>query len=56
MTIEELEVLLRNTSWFEHLTEPIGDDHKIERLGSLAPWGILPTDGDHLEEITDLAE
>lgn len=53
MTIEELELLLQNTSWFEHLGEHMEEDQKFVRIRSLAPWGSSPTEDERLEEVAD---
>ena len=52
MTLEELETLIKNTKWFEHLGEPLTSEAFVQ-IPTLAPWANLPTGNDELEEIAD---
>lgn len=52
MTIEELESLLNNAAWFEHLTEPMAIDGFVS-IPSLDPWAQIPTGDERLERIAD---
>lgn len=52
MTIEELQLLIENTVWFEHLAEPATPNGFVH-IASLNPWANIPTGDDRLEEIAD---
>ena len=53
MTVEELESLLQEASWFEHLSEPLAEGQAFILIPSLAPWANQPTGDDQLERIAD---
>jgi hypothetical protein len=53
MTLEELESLLLEANWFEHLAEPLVTSGPFVSISSLAPWADLSTGDETLEEIAD---
>lgn len=52
MNIAELESLIANAGWFEHLTEPVSATGFVQ-IPCLDPWAKIPTGDDRLEEIAD---
>lgn len=52
MTFEELETLVRETRWFEHLGEPLTDRGFVQ-IRTLAPWADVYTGDIELEKIAD---
>lgn len=55
MTLAELKTLLKETNWFNRLTEN-DVDTKYIRIPSLAPWGSQPTGDALLEQLADEME
>ena len=52
MTLEELESILHEARWFEHLCEPLATNQFVQ-IRSLAPWTNLPTDDADVAEIAN---
>ncbi len=52
MTLEELETLVRETHWFEHLCESMVNNECVQ-IPSLVPWTNIPTGDANLERIAD---
>ena len=52
MNVEELDSLLTDIEWFQHLGEPDVDDEFV-RLPNLKPWTNEGTSGPELERLAD---
>lgn len=52
MTIEELETLVIEAAWFEHLAEPL-DVGNIVQIPNLHPWAGIPTNNERFEKLAD---
>jgi hypothetical protein len=55
LTISELKTLIKETSWFQRLTDQ-DIDAKFIQIPSLAPWGYSPTGDAQLEKLADEME
>ncbi len=55
MTLDELEVLIRSTHWFQRLGEPLANS-EIVRISTLLPWTSRCADDDEMCRIADSME